>query len=450
LFGVIGHRDAVKRTMLGLHALQHRGLLGASMAVSDGDMVRSASGDGAVVDAMSHDRLDGLEGPIAVGMVRNNAESEIVFGRYRGGQLAVALSGRLTNGQRLRAELKEGGAFLSSHSDGEVLAKLLARAGQRTLVNRLIEALWKVEGGFAVMVLTEDRLIAGRDPRGLRPLVRGQIGDATVFASEEAAIRYAGGEVIADVAPGEVVIVDGVRPRVIRPFLRADSALCVQEPVALARADNVVPGSSVWTIRHGLGARLAREAPCPGATVVTCLSGGALASAQGFAQAARLRFEPSVLTERPAAPQTLSLVPNAAARMRWAVVRDLVEEASVVLVTGPLHKHELVADAVALLMEAGATSVHLRVAAPPLRIGCPYGVLGPSSDELLVRDVDAILRKTGVRSAEFLSREGLLDVAGRRADGSPRHCDACFSERLPLEPELVSDDQLLLFERKPS
>lgn len=454
LFAVAGHRDAAHLAYLGLHALQHRGRGGVALAAADGALVRYRSGSGLVRDAVDARVLASLPGMLAAGHAwgrldpgdppeaRDALEVErMIHARYRGGQAAAAVSGRFTNGGRLRRELKEAGALLHTPSDGELLLHLVAHSAQKTFVNRLVDALWKVEGAYALVVACEDRVIAVRDPAGFRPLVLGRLGDAVLVASEDTAIRFVGGEVRRDVRPGEMVILDGRNLQSVTPFARREPAACVHESVALARADAAAFGLPVHEFRERVGERLAREHPCLEAEVVTGLPGAGDALANAYARTARVPFQPALLKE----PYTTGPVEEPAGsrdfgtRLAIRAIPSVVSGRAVVLVVPSVVTGRGTRRIVRLVLDAGARAVHVRVGSPPVRSACPYGVSSPTTDELLAttRAGDPA-EWLGARSLAYLSLEALRELAG------PGRCDACFSAERPLVPE-EDDDQLPLF-----
>ncbi len=461
LFAVARHREAAHRAYLGLHALQHRGGRGVGIAVSDGEFIRYHRGLGSVADVAGGSQLQALTGSAAVGLVfgspGGDADSidgsdrdEMVFCRYRDGQLAVALAGRFTNGARLRAELKAEGAVFRSGSDAEVLVHLVAHSAQRTVVNRLVDALWKVEGAFSLVVCTEDRLIAVRDPRGFRPLVTGVAGDAVMFSSEDSAIRFAGGEVHRELDPGEMVIVDARGVQRVTPFSKRPQSACVHEYVGLAGPGVRVFGQEAYEVRVSLGQRLAREEPCSDGRVVVGLPGHGDAAAVGYARTARIPLERG-LVQNPLAHANIeappSVIPGFSARLAFSVIPAAVEDRAVVLVVNSLVTGATLKQAIGLLRDARVPAVHLRIASPPVRGGCPYGVAGPTADELAATlhvEPAALCAALGADSVGFLSIDGMQAIIGRRVDGTSLYCDACFTGSFPIPPE-EPDDQLQLF-----
>lgn len=455
LFGVARHPEAAHRALLGLHALHHRGGQAVGLVAADGQVLRCARAWGGA-DALPGTALQALTGTYAIGQVHGSTVGRdgldggdrLVAARHRAGQVAVALSGRLTNGNQLRQELKAHGALLQSAGDAEVVAHLVAHSGLGTDVNRLVDALWKVRGGWSALVCSADRLVAVRDPAGLRPLWMGQDGATVWFASDEAAITFAGGTPVREVEPGEMVIVDAWGKHEVAPFERRPRSSCVQELVALTRSEGRVFGLEAWSVRVGLGERLAREAPAPRAAVVVGLPGAGEAIASGFGRAARVPVERGVIEApagRAAPVEPASGVPDFAARVRWSVVPAVVAERAVCLVAPSSLPNESLGRLVRMIRAAGAREVHLRVASPPLRGACGYGVTMPTADEL-VPEGGGSGGRLGVDSFGHLTLDGLHAVVGRRVDEAPLYCDACLSGRHPIPPEADTGvDQLDLF-----
>jgi amidophosphoribosyltransferase len=393
LFAVAGHPRAARVVAAGLEALGHRGE-GPRIAATDGFVLRMG---------------EHAAGTHAIGQHGADGPDPLAIGRFRGFAAAAALAGRFTNGQALRRELDGRGALFVSGGDAELVLHQMAQSGQKSFVNRLVDALWRVEGAFSVLVLGEGRVVAVRDPRGFRPLVLGRIGAATALSSEEGAIRAVGGEVIRDVEPGEMVIID-TAVRSVAPYLRQDRRACSQEVLAIASSAARAFGRPVHSVRVALGERLAVEAPCGTADVV-------------------------VGTEDPPA---IALGYASRAGVPWGpTVPDLVVGRRVALVAPSFVRGDALRDAVTALRGLGAVEVHVRVASPPLRAPCAYGVAGPAADDLAASDPAALVTALQADSLAFLALESYRRVLG------PGHCDGCLSGDWPVAPE--ADGQLPLF-----
>ena len=458
LCGIAGHRHAAQQLYLGLHALQHRGREGAAMVASDGNLLQHRRGTGLVQEVFTGPILQELRGNLAIGQVHGagygqrptQVQDRLVFARYALGQIAVAVGGRFSNGARLKKELKERGAVFYTASEAEVLLHLIARSAQRTMVNKVVDALWKIEGSFSVLVATEDRLLGVRDPRGFRPLIQGRLGNATILSSEDSAIRFMGGTVIREVPPGEMVIVDASAARRVSPFPKQARTSCVHEFVGLASADSDVFGLSTYSLRVAMGERLAREQTCP-ADVVIAIPPAGVPQALGYAKVLQKPFREGLLRAPYSGRQYLEPaggVEQFGTRVLLRAVPAVVYEKRVAVVTSSLVTGRGIAKAVQLVREAGAIEVHLRIAAPPVLNSCPYGVGCPTPEELIYptnTSLGELARQLGVDSIGFLSLDGLHAIVGRRVDGATTHCDACFSGNYPLPPE-EPEDQLPLFE----
>lgn len=462
LFAVAGHREATHLTYLGLHAQQHRGTDGVALAVSDGTLIRLRQAEGLVARGLDGATLQLLPGQVAMGVVHGSPTpglpaptlelpgssrgDRLVFGRLSTGQVTCAISGHFTNGARLRRELTESGALFQSPSDAELLLHLLAQSSQRTFVNRLVDALWKVEGAYCLIVMTEEHLVAVRDPSGFRPLTLGRLGDAMVVASEDAAVRFIGGEVRRDVRAGEMVVFDGRVQQGVRPFPPAELHPCIHEYVSLARPDASVFGRPVHPVQVALGERLANEAACPMADVIVPVP-GAEAHGHGFAKAMerpllegllRDPFSGWQLEEPPAG------LPGFGTRVHFRPIPAAVNGKVVCLVAPSLTTGHVLRRAIALLHDAGAKEVHLRIASPPVRAACPYGVGSPAAEQLATEHQGDPAQWLGAATVAWLSLTALQQVAAGTTPGDGR-CDACFSGKVPLVFE-ESDDQLPLFE----
>ncbi len=434
LFAVAGHAQAARRVAVGLGALAHRGGGGASCAAADEDgVVRAHHGAGTPADVLGPIQSQALIGRFAIGQVHRVPDpgatladaleptERLLCARVRDSRLAVAVNGRFTNGATLRREVVERGGVFHGATDAELLLHLLAVSPQRTLVNRLVDALWRVEGGYAVLLLAAGRVVAVRDPRGLRPLVLGRVDDGLAFASEDQALRAAGGEVRRELRPGEMIVADGRGVQSLQPFVPRTGARCVQEVLSVARNDGAAFGLPVWRAREELGLRLGGLLEPGLGQVIIPLGDRAEAVSVG-------------LSRRAALPVARALIADGD---RWIAIPGPVQGRTVILAATHLAQGDELAAAVSALRTAGAASVHLRIASPPVRVGCRFGVVGPTTDEL-VRASDPAAAAVGL-GADTVA---WLPDLGEQLGGEG-WCRACLGEASPVPPE--SDDQLTLF-----
>lgn len=443
LVGVAGHADAAGVAARAMAGLTHRGGDSGGLVVGDGARFRGVWPQrvGALQDPVT---LDPLMGSVAVAKVwsrvsprRDVSPRRPVCAGTQIGPMAAALAGRLVNGPELNQLVSRQGAVRAEGTPEELLLHLAAQSTQKRVINRLVDALWRLDGAFAALLATTDTLVAVRDPRGFKPLVMGRLDGAVLFASEDVAIRAVGGEVVRDVEPGEMILVDPRGIQTTFPFRHAPLSPCAQEVVQLARLGASVGGRSVWQVREKLGSALADEGRTD-ADVVIPMTGDDTPAAVGLAEALQIRWARGVL----AAPGVGTPSPRSAHAEGWFAVPDVVAGKRVVLVASSLGTGVTLRAVVKALRQAGVATVHVRMITPPLRRACPYGVVCPSTDELASQRGQVGASAYGVESMRWLRLPQLHKVLRTSPDQAV--CDGCLSGDLPITPP--SDDQLALFE----
>jgi amidophosphoribosyltransferase len=449
VFGIHGNDDAAAHTVLGLHALQHRGQEAAGIVSFDGRLFHSHKALGLVGDHFSNETVIGaLPGHAAIGHVRYSTMGapllrnvQPLYADFAFGGLALGHNGNLTNALALRRQLVEQGCLFQSTSDTEVIIHLIARSRQRTVVERLVDALSQVQGAYALVALSADALHGVRDPLGIRPLVIGDLDGAPILASESCALDIMGARFVRDVEPGEVVsaTADGIDS--VRPFGTRARRFCIFEYVYFARPDSAVEGQSVYEVRKRIGAELAREAPSPADIVIPVPDSG-VPAAIGYAQAAGLPFELGLIRNHYVGRTFIEpsdRIRHLGVRLKHNANRSTVAGRRVVLVDDSIVRGTTSTKIVAMVRHAGATEVHMRVASPPTAHSCFYGVDTPERSQLLAahNDLEAMARIIGVDSLAYLSLDGMYRaVAGApRNARSPQYCDACFSGDYPTPLE---------------
>jgi amidophosphoribosyltransferase len=445
IFGVFGHTDAAALTALGLHALQHRGQEAAGIVSFDGRQFFSERHIGLVGDRFSKpDVLGRLKGDRTIGHVRYSTAGgaglrnvQPLFAEFAGGGFAVAHNGNLTNAHKLQIQLRQGGSIFQSTSDTEPIIHLIATSKDTNIVARLTDALHQVEGAYSLIALTEKKLIGVRDPLGVRPLVLGMIDDAPVLASETCALDIIGADFVRDIEPGEMVVItkDGVES--YRPFDPKPSRFCVFEYVYFARPDSMVEGRNVYAVRKQIGAELSREAPADVDLVIPVPDSGTPA-AIGFAEASGIPFDLGIVRNHYVGRtfiEPTDAIRHMGVKLKLNPNRLLLEGKRVVLVDDSIVRGTTSKKIVQMVREAGAREVHMRVASPPTRDACYYGVDTPERDQLIAssQTVDQIAQSIGVDSLGFLTIDGLYRALGeaRRNGDAPQFCDACFTGDYP-------------------
>ncbi len=456
--GIWGHPEAANLAYLGLHALQHRGQEGAGIVSSDGDRLHVHLGQGLVADVFGdRDVLGHLPGARAIGHVRystaggNHLANVQPLTVQLGGGFSIGHNGNLVNADLLRTELQEEGAIFQTSSDTEVIVHLIARSRQRSLLNRVIDALGRIKGAWSLVMMTPERIIAGRDPLGFRPLVLGRLpSGGYVLASESSALDLIEAELVRDVAPGEIVVIDDSGLTSFHPFPGADRRACIFEHLYFARPDTALWGQDVYGVRIRLGERLAVEAPADADLVVPVPDSG-VAAALGYAQRLDIPFQLGLVRNHYVGRSFIEpsqSIRDFGVKLKLNPVPQLLRGKRVAVVDDSLVRGTTCRKIVRMLRKAGASAVHLRIAAPPTVAPCWYGIDTPTKAELIAanNEVDEIGRYVGADSIAYLSVSGMHAAVGESSE-TGGHCDACFTGRYPVPHEdLERRDQLGLFE----
>jgi amidophosphoribosyltransferase len=449
IFGVHDHPDAAQVTHLGLYSLQHRGQESAGIvAVDDQGSARAIRALGLVSETFAPSELSALAGGLAIGHTRYSTagsstieNAQPVLARFRGGHISLAHNGNLTNATELRRELEEAGSIFASTMDSEVIVHRLAKSSADAPEAKLADALRGVEGAYSLLVVIGDTLLAARDPRGWRPLIMGKVGGSTVFASETCALDIVGATYEREIEPGEIVAVDRNGTRSTRPLPSAERRQCVFEFVYFARPDSRVFGGSVDRARRALGRRLAREHPAPGAELVFSVPDSSNSAALGFAEESKLPLELALIRNHYVGRtfiQPTQAGRDAKVKVKYNAVREVLDGRSVVMVDDSIVRGTTTRGLVAMIRNAGAREVHLRVSSSPITGPCYYGIDTPRREELIAanNDVAEIARQLNVDSLGYLSLDGMLESV----PGGPHgFCHACFSGDYPTPPPTDPD-----------
>ena len=441
VFGVFGHAEAAKLTYLGLHALQHRGQESAGIASSDGAQIYVERYMGLVGDVFDAETLQTLPGRAAIGHVRYSTtgtshikNAQPVTVSYARGQIAVAHNGDLVNAAELRHELEADGSIFQATTDTEVIVHLMARAKGKRAVDRVSEALSQVRGAFSLLFLTEDELIAARDPMGFRPLALGRLGRTWVVASETCAFDLIDARFEREIEPGEVLVIGKSGVRSHRPFAPAPLRTCVFEHVYFARPDSFLDGKSVYAGREAMGRQLAIEHPVEADVVVPVPDSG-VPAAIGFARQSGIPFGLGFVRSHYVGRTFIEprqAIRHFGVRLKLNAIREVVAAKRVVVVDDSIVRGTTSRKIIKMLRAAGAREVHLRISSPPTKFPCYYGIDTPTRRELIAstQTIAQIAKYVTCDSLGYLSREGLMAAVG--SPGGANHCDACFTGRYPV------------------
>lgn len=461
IFGIFDHREASNLTYLGLHALQHRGQESAGMASTDGTAMCTHREMGLVSDIFNEQVLQRLKGHAAIGHVRystagssvlKNAQPFVV--EYAKGSLAIAHNGNLTNAKIIRDELQNYGSIFQSTMDTEVIVHLIALAHENSTADRLVSALGRIEGSYALLLLTDKEMIAVRDPYGFRPLVMGKLKDSYVFSSETCAFDLIEAEYVREVEPGEVIHVTGDGIRSYSPFKKAEPRRCIFEYIYFARPDSEVFGRTVYGVRKAFGRELARESRIE-ADVVIPIPDSGISAAIGYSQASGIPFEMGLIRNHYVGRTFIEpkeSIRHFGVRLKLNADHETIKGKRIVVVDDSIVRATTGRKLITMLRQQGAKEIHFRVTSPPYRFPCFYGIDTPSRSELIAasHSVEQINTFLTSDTLEYLSVDGMKRAIGNGSE-SFRYsfCDACFSGHYPLRfPWGMELEQMELFVKR--
>ena len=432
--------DAASTAYYGLYALQHRGQESAGIAVSDGHKISLQKGMGLVSDVIKNEDIKKLKGNIAIGHVRysTTGESGIVNSQpmvfhYLQGMVGLAHNGNLTNTLELRKQLATYGSIFQTTTDTELIGNLLARYSQDELEDALAKCMIDLKGAFALVIITEDRMVGVRDIMGVRPLCLGKFQDGYVLASETAAFDTIGAAFIRDIEPGEIVVINKEGVRSIQGAASPRSAHCVFEYIYFARPDSTLDGINVYQARRELGKQLARESNIDVDMVIPVPDSGT-AAALGYAEESGLPFQDGLMKNRYVGRtfiQPTQSMRELSVRLKLNAVDKIVAGKRLVMVDDSIVRGTTSKKIVEMLREAGAKEVHMAVSSPPTRFPCYYGIDTSRREELIAStmEVEEIRKFIGADSLQYLSNDGMFQAMG---GNDQNYCDACFSGNYPL------------------
>jgi amidophosphoribosyltransferase len=445
VFGIYGHPDAAALTALGLHALQHRGQEAAGIVSFDGERFQTERRLGLVGDHFSSEKIiNRLQGSSALGHVRYSTTGETIlrnvqplFAELAAGGFAVAHNGNLTNGLTLRRELIAQGAICQSTSDTEVILHLVARSQKSRIVERYIDALRALEGAYALVALTNKKLIGARDPLGIRPLILGELNGAYILCSETCALDIIGATFIREIENGEVVVISDEGVESLRPFPRQPARPCIFEYIYFSRPDSMLGGRSIYEVRKAMGRELARESRLE-ADVVVPIPDSGVPAALGFAHETGIPFELGIIRNHYVGRtfiEPTQTIRSLGVKLKHNANRAVVKDKRVVLIDDSIVRGTTSVKIVRMMYEAGAREVHMRISSPPIRHPDFYGIDTPEQKSLLAatHTLEEMREYIGVTSLAFLSVDGIYRAVGLpgRDNARPQFTDHCFTGDYP-------------------
>ncbi|MFP7255004.1 amidophosphoribosyltransferase [Virgibacillus sp. 7505] len=445
VFAIWGHEKAAEVTYYGLHALQHRGQEGAGIVTTDRENLHLHKGIGLINEVFSEGQFNKLNGNAAIGHVRYATAGgggyenvQPLLFRSQKDSLAIAHNGNLVNAYGLKQQLEAQGSILQTSSDTEVIAHLIKRSGQIELEEAIKSALSMVKGAYSLTILTETQLFVAVDPKGLRPLSLGRLGDAWVVSSETCAFDVTGAEYVREVEPGELITISDAGLHTQRFSSTLERSLCSMEYVYFSRPDSNLNGQNVHASRKKMGKVLSQEAPIE-ADVVTGVPDSSISAAIGFSEASGIPYELGLIKNRYVGRtfiQPSQELREQGVKMKLSAVRGIVEGKRVVMVDDSIVRGTTSKRIVRMLKEAGATEVHVRIASPPIQNPCFYGIDTSTTSELIAANhsIEEMRELIEADSLSFLSVEGLEDcIVGDNDTMTHGICKACFTGNYPTE-----------------
>ena len=439
--GIYGHPDAANLAYLGLYALQHRGQESAGIAASSNGKMHLEVGMGLVADVFSDVRLKKLPGNIAVGHNRysttgvskvKNAQPCLI--EYSGGTMAMGHNGNLVNASEIRKELGAAGAIFQSTNDSEVIVHLMAQSRRNSFVDRAVAALSQVKGAYSIVLMSENELVAARDPQGFRPLCLGKLDGAYIVASESCVMDLVEAEFIREIEPGELILINQFGVKSFYPFQKAPTKQCVFEHIYFSRPDSYLFGHSVYSTRKLMGKALAREKPVEADVVVPVPDSGVI-SAMGYSEEAKIPFQMGLIRNHYVGrtfiePQ--SQIRNFGVKIKLNAVKPVIEGKRVIIIDDSIVRGTTSKKIVRMLREVGAREVHVRISSPPTTHSCFYGIDTPTKGELIASNMDSdqTCKYLGADSLHYISLEKMLEIFGEQKDD---FCAACFDGRYPVD-----------------
>lgn len=442
--GIFGHPDAARLTYFGLYALQHRGQESTGIVTSDGSRISQHKAMGLVPEVFTEEILNGLKGHLSVGHVRysTTGASQLINAQpftvsHKGGTLAVAHNGNLVNTRTIRDELEENGSIFQTTMDTEVVVHLLVRNSPKGLETAITETFSQVKGAYSMVLMTQDQLVAIRDPGGFRPLCLGQLTNgAYIVASETCALDLVEAQYVRDIEPGEVLIIDKNGLKSLFPWPKQKHSFCIFEHVYFARPDSDIFGMNVYQSRKQMGKILASECQLQADLVMPFPDSGNYA-AIGYSQASGIPLEMGVIRNHYVGRtfiQPTQSMRDFSVRVKLNPVRSFLEGKRVVVIEDSIIRGTTGRSRIKSLRAVGVKEVHMLISCPPTRNPCYYGIDFPSNTELIAakKTVEEIRDYLDLDTLYYLSLEGMVKATGVNSDS---FCKACFDGKYPVPPD---------------
>ena len=448
IFGISNHDDAATLVALGLHALQHRGQEGCGIVSYDGNNYHSEKRQGLVGDHFTDPEIiKKLPGTFAIGHNRYSTTGETslrniqpFFADLHMGGLSVAHNGNLTNALFLRENLVKDGAIFRTTSDTETIVQLIAKSKRNKFLDKLIDALFQIQGGYSLIMMTNKKLIGVRDPFGIRPLIIGKLNKSYILASETCALDIVGAKFLREVENGEIIVIENDEIKSVKPFPKKKQRPCVFEYIYFARPDSLIDGKCAYEYRKNLGRELAKETDVRADFVVPVPDSG-VPAALGFAEQSEKKFELGLIRNHYVGRTFIEPTQNIRSlgvKLKLSSTKTIVKDKVIILIDDSLVRGTTCHKIVKMLYESDAKEVHVRIACPEIKFPDFYGVDMPTKEELLAhkRNNKEMTNYINAKSLSFLSLDGLYKalIGEKRNYSYPQFSDHYFTGEYPITP----------------
>jgi len=457
IFGITNHEDASALVALGLHALQHRGQEGCGIVSFDGKNYHSEKRQGLVGDHFTNNEvIKKLPGKFAIGHNRYSTTGETslrniqpFFADLHMGGLSIAHNGNLTNALALREILVKDGAIFRTTSDTETIVQLIAKSKREKIIDKLIDTLFQIQGGYSLVIMTNKKLIGVRDPFGIRPLVIGKLKNCYILASETCALDIVGATFVREVENGEIIVIENNEMRSIKPFPKQKERPCIFEYIYFARPDSIINGKCAYEYRKDFGRQLAKEGDVEADMVVPVPDSG-VPAALGYAEFSKKKFDLGLIRNHYVGRTFIEPTQNIRSlgvKLKLSSTKSIVKDKKIILIDDSLVRGTTCHKIVKMLYEAGAKEIHVRIACPEIKFPDFYGVDMPTKKELLAHNKtnEEMCAYIKAKTLKFLSLEGLYEglVKGKRNNSYPQFSDHYFTGDYPIIPkDKVGDEKI--------
>ena len=448
VFGIYNHKDAAALTALGLHALQHRGQEACGINTFDGKNFYSVKRRGLVGDNFTSEKIiKQLPGNAAIGHNRYSTTGlpiirniQPFFADLHLGGISIAHNGNLTNAIQIREQMVKDGAIFQTTSDTETVVQLIAKSRRAKILDKIIDAIFQVQGGYAMVMLSNKKLIGIRDPYGIRPLVLGKLRDSYIFASETCALDIIGAEFVREVENGEIVIInkDGVES--VKPFPKQNARPCIFEYIYFSRPDSIVGGKGVYDYRKNLGRQLAIESPTD-ADLISAVPDSGNPAAIGYSEQSKIQFDMGIIRNHYVGRtfiEPTQQIRQLGVKLKHNPNKAAIKNKTLILVDDSIVRGTTSKKIVSMLYDAGAKEVHMKISSPPIKYPDYYGIDTPNVSELLAANnsIEEMRKIIGVKTLAFLSIDGVYKALGheKRDNKNPQFTDHCFTGDYPVKP----------------